>query len=205
MPPFPERESSILAKLKKKKGPSTVTGLEEGKRERGADVNGGPEPAPASATVGSPLTPVPCTSPCVSRPRGWEPAERVPVVRSFCPTRKMCAQSLAVAPSLRPSPALHLGLPDTALIPTHRFRFWTLPHSRLGSQLSSQVLSLDLYGTRGLLPLSQAPRVGGLKAATLAALGGFPPESSQSPAPFVCDVVAGALTSADARQVPTSR
>ncbi|KAF6332455.1 adaptor related protein complex 2 subunit alpha 2 [Rhinolophus ferrumequinum] len=49
MPPFPERESSILAKLKKKKGPSTVTGLEDSKRERGADINGGPEPTPASA------------------------------------------------------------------------------------------------------------------------------------------------------------
>ncbi|XP_006761447.1 PREDICTED: AP-2 complex subunit alpha-2 [Myotis davidii] len=48
--PFPERESSILAKLKKKKGPGTVMGLEEGKRERGPDINGGPEPAPASAT-----------------------------------------------------------------------------------------------------------------------------------------------------------
>ncbi|XP_038620663.1 AP-2 complex subunit alpha-2 isoform X1 [Tachyglossus aculeatus] len=45
MPPFPERESSILAKLKKKKGPSTVTDLEDTKRERSADVNGGPEPA----------------------------------------------------------------------------------------------------------------------------------------------------------------
>uniref|UniRef100_S4RDW3 Clathrin/coatomer adaptor adaptin-like N-terminal domain-containing protein n=1 Tax=Petromyzon marinus TaxID=7757 RepID=S4RDW3_PETMA len=32
MPPFPERESSILAKLKKKKGPSTVTDLEDGKK-----------------------------------------------------------------------------------------------------------------------------------------------------------------------------
>lgn len=52
MPPFPERESSILAKLKKKKGPNTVTDLEEAKRERSADVNGGPEPAPASAAVG---------------------------------------------------------------------------------------------------------------------------------------------------------
>uniref|UniRef100_A0A8D1CT31 AP-2 complex subunit alpha n=1 Tax=Sus scrofa TaxID=9823 RepID=A0A8D1CT31_PIG len=50
MPPFPERESSILAKLKRKKGPSTVTDLEEAKRDRGADVNGGPEPAPASAS-----------------------------------------------------------------------------------------------------------------------------------------------------------
>lgn len=56
MPPFPERESSILAKLKKKKGPSTVTDLEEAKRERSVDVNGGPEPAPAStsAVVGPP-------------------------------------------------------------------------------------------------------------------------------------------------------
>ncbi|XP_055116003.2 AP-2 complex subunit alpha-2 isoform X4 [Symphalangus syndactylus] len=55
MPPFPERESSILAKLKKKKGPSTVTDLEDTKRERSVDVNGGPEPAPAStSTVSTP-------------------------------------------------------------------------------------------------------------------------------------------------------
>lgn len=64
MPPFPERESSILAKLKKKKGPSTMTGLEDSKRERGADVNGGPEPAPASAVVGPSLLLGPCTSSC---------------------------------------------------------------------------------------------------------------------------------------------
>uniref|UniRef100_A0A2K6RH04 AP-2 complex subunit alpha n=1 Tax=Rhinopithecus roxellana TaxID=61622 RepID=A0A2K6RH04_RHIRO len=51
MPPFPERESSILAKLKKKKGPSTVTDLEDTKRERSVDVNGGPEPAPASTSA----------------------------------------------------------------------------------------------------------------------------------------------------------
>ncbi|KAM4721040.1 AP-2 complex subunit alpha-2 isoform 1-T1 [Rhinophrynus dorsalis] len=49
MPPFPERESSILAKLKKKKGPSTVTDLEETKKEKSvSDVNGGTEPAPIS-------------------------------------------------------------------------------------------------------------------------------------------------------------
>ncbi|KAM4617441.1 AP-2 complex subunit alpha-2 isoform 4-T4 [Discoglossus pictus] len=49
MPPFPERESSILAKLKKKKGPSTVTDLEDTKKEKSAsDVNGGTEPAPVS-------------------------------------------------------------------------------------------------------------------------------------------------------------
>lgn len=62
MPPFPERESSILAKLKKKKGPNTVTDLEEAKRERSADVNGGPEPAPASAAVGPFLMAVCCIS-----------------------------------------------------------------------------------------------------------------------------------------------
>ncbi|MEQ2189363.1 AP-2 complex subunit alpha-2, partial [Goodea atripinnis] len=44
MPPFPERESSILAKLKKKKGPGAVSvaELEDGKRESG-ELNGGGE------------------------------------------------------------------------------------------------------------------------------------------------------------------
>lgn len=52
MPPFPERESSILAKLKKKKGPSTVTDLEDTKKEKNSsDVNGGTEPAPVSTAV----------------------------------------------------------------------------------------------------------------------------------------------------------
>lgn len=50
MPPFPERESSILAKLKKKKGPGTVTDLEEIKKERSSDMNGSAEPA-LNATV----------------------------------------------------------------------------------------------------------------------------------------------------------
>uniref|UniRef100_A0A8D0GJC5 AP-2 complex subunit alpha n=1 Tax=Sphenodon punctatus TaxID=8508 RepID=A0A8D0GJC5_SPHPU len=55
MPPFPERESSILAKLKKKKGPNTVTDLEETKKERNADVNGAVEPTPLNAsTVSTP-------------------------------------------------------------------------------------------------------------------------------------------------------
>ncbi|XP_019349682.1 AP-2 complex subunit alpha-2 isoform X6 [Alligator mississippiensis] len=50
MPPFPERESSILAKLKKKKGPSTVTDLEEIKKERSSDMNGSAEPTPVNAS-----------------------------------------------------------------------------------------------------------------------------------------------------------
>uniref|UniRef100_K7DFQ1 AP-2 complex subunit alpha n=1 Tax=Pan troglodytes TaxID=9598 RepID=K7DFQ1_PANTR len=57
MPPFPERESSILAKLKKKKGPGTVTDLEDTKRDRSVDVNGGPEPAPASTSAVSTPSP----------------------------------------------------------------------------------------------------------------------------------------------------
>ncbi|CAM4689209.1 unnamed protein product [Lepidochelys kempii] len=55
MPPFPERESSILAKLKKKKGPGTVTDLEEIKKERNSDVNGGTESTAVNAsTVSTP-------------------------------------------------------------------------------------------------------------------------------------------------------
>ncbi|XP_041416734.1 AP-2 complex subunit alpha-2 isoform X2 [Xenopus laevis] len=51
MPPFPERESSILAKLKKKKGPSTVTDLEDTKKEKSnSDLNGITEHAPVSTT-----------------------------------------------------------------------------------------------------------------------------------------------------------
>ncbi|KAJ7423031.1 AP-2 complex subunit alpha-2-like protein [Willisornis vidua] len=50
MPPFPERESSILAKLKKKKGPGTVTDLEEIKKERNPDMNGCAEPVSGVTT-----------------------------------------------------------------------------------------------------------------------------------------------------------
>ncbi|XP_033969546.1 AP-2 complex subunit alpha-2 isoform X3 [Trematomus bernacchii] len=52
MPPFPERESSILAKLKKKKGPGTVsvTDLEDSKRE-GGELNGGGERGPDTAAM----------------------------------------------------------------------------------------------------------------------------------------------------------
>ncbi len=52
MPPFPERESSILAKLKKKKGPGAVSvnELEEGKRE-GGELNGGGERGVDSSAI----------------------------------------------------------------------------------------------------------------------------------------------------------
>uniref|UniRef100_A0A803TJ97 AP-2 complex subunit alpha n=1 Tax=Anolis carolinensis TaxID=28377 RepID=A0A803TJ97_ANOCA len=51
MPPFPERESSILAKLKKKKGPNTVTDLEETKKERNSDMNGSTEATLVNAST----------------------------------------------------------------------------------------------------------------------------------------------------------
>uniref|UniRef100_A0A3B4X9G9 AP-2 complex subunit alpha n=1 Tax=Seriola lalandi dorsalis TaxID=1841481 RepID=A0A3B4X9G9_SERLL len=55
MPPFPERESSILAKLKKKKGPGavSVTELEDNKRE-GGELNGGADRGPDTASTPSP-------------------------------------------------------------------------------------------------------------------------------------------------------
>uniref|UniRef100_A0A669B2V2 AP-2 complex subunit alpha n=1 Tax=Oreochromis niloticus TaxID=8128 RepID=A0A669B2V2_ORENI len=55
MPPFPERESSILAKLKKKKGPGavSVTELDDGKREAG-ELNGGGDRGPDTASTPSP-------------------------------------------------------------------------------------------------------------------------------------------------------
>uniref|UniRef100_M3ZKM6 AP-2 complex subunit alpha n=1 Tax=Xiphophorus maculatus TaxID=8083 RepID=M3ZKM6_XIPMA len=62
MPPFPERESSILAKLKKKKGPGavSVTELEDSKRESG-ELNGagerGPDPSVMAASNASTPSP----------------------------------------------------------------------------------------------------------------------------------------------------
>ncbi|XP_051885515.1 AP-2 complex subunit alpha-2-like [Pristis pectinata] len=53
MPPFPERESSILTKLKKKKGSSPLTDLEEAKKERSSDVNAGSEPNVANRSLAS--------------------------------------------------------------------------------------------------------------------------------------------------------
>uniref|UniRef100_A0A3P8PHL3 AP-2 complex subunit alpha n=1 Tax=Astatotilapia calliptera TaxID=8154 RepID=A0A3P8PHL3_ASTCA len=58
MPPFPERESSILAKLKKKKGPGavSVTELDDSKREAG-ELNGGADRGPDTAAMASTPSP----------------------------------------------------------------------------------------------------------------------------------------------------
>ncbi|MFT7806947.1 AP-2 complex subunit alpha-2-like isoform X1 [Arapaima gigas] len=43
MPPFPERESSILAKLKKRKGPGVLPDVEESRKDKNASFNGAVE------------------------------------------------------------------------------------------------------------------------------------------------------------------
>uniref|UniRef100_A0A803T3Z7 AP-2 complex subunit alpha n=1 Tax=Anolis carolinensis TaxID=28377 RepID=A0A803T3Z7_ANOCA len=50
MPPFPERESSILAKLKKKKGPGAGSELDDGKKDPNSEINGGMEPSASTST-----------------------------------------------------------------------------------------------------------------------------------------------------------
>nr|XP_004672280.1 AP-2 complex subunit alpha-1 isoform X2 [Jaculus jaculus] len=55
MPPFPERESSILAKLKRKKGPGAASALDEGRRDPSSnDINGGMDPTPSTVSTPSP-------------------------------------------------------------------------------------------------------------------------------------------------------
>lgn len=51
MPPFPERESSILAKLKKKKGSGTVPEADDSRKERSANVNGNSDHTAASTNA----------------------------------------------------------------------------------------------------------------------------------------------------------
>ncbi|KAJ7313747.1 hypothetical protein JRQ81_005407 [Phrynocephalus forsythii] len=54
MPPFPERESSILAKLKKKKGPGAGSELDDSKKDPNSEINGGMEPSASTASTPSP-------------------------------------------------------------------------------------------------------------------------------------------------------
>jgi len=54
MPPFPERDSSILAKLKKKKGPGSVSATElDDSKSEGGELNGGGERGPDAAGLAS--------------------------------------------------------------------------------------------------------------------------------------------------------
>uniref|UniRef100_A0AAR2JPY2 AP-2 complex subunit alpha n=1 Tax=Pygocentrus nattereri TaxID=42514 RepID=A0AAR2JPY2_PYGNA len=55
MPPFPERESSILAKLKKKKGSGTVSDVEDTRKERNTNVNGSTDHTTVTSSPSSDL------------------------------------------------------------------------------------------------------------------------------------------------------
>ncbi|XP_062868759.1 AP-2 complex subunit alpha-2-like isoform X3 [Trichomycterus rosablanca] len=57
MPPFPERESSILAKLKKKKGSVSAPEAEENRKERNVSVNGNGNSDHAAATTNAKPSP----------------------------------------------------------------------------------------------------------------------------------------------------
>ncbi|XP_071974260.1 AP-2 complex subunit alpha-2 isoform X2 [Engystomops pustulosus] len=113
MPPFPERESSILAKLKKKKGPNTVTDLEDTKKEKNSsDVNGGTEPAPVSTAPLSSMNMYGEDLVCTVRPR---PLSLLTPLTPHSPTSLLPAS--ASFHQSTPSPSadlLGLGAPSTS-------------------------------------------------------------------------------------------
>ena len=93
MPPFPERESSILAKLKRKKGPGAGSALDDGRRDPSSnDVNGGVEPTPS--TVVSP-----------SASAGWGARRALPVLTSTCTFPAVNALALRRPPGAAGSPS----------------------------------------------------------------------------------------------------
>uniref|UniRef100_A0A452QZ20 AP-2 complex subunit alpha n=1 Tax=Ursus americanus TaxID=9643 RepID=A0A452QZ20_URSAM len=83
MPPFPERESSILAKLKRKKGPGAGSALDDGRRDPSSnDINGGVEGwaigawgPPASSGAGNLLVDVFSDGPAAQPSLGPTPEE----------------------------------------------------------------------------------------------------------------------------------
>lgn len=107
MPPFPERESSILAKLKRKKGPGAGSALDDSRRDPSShDINGGVEPTPS--TVVSPgglgwgrgrLGPARPAGPSQAGP--FSPASTLPAVHTLALRRPPGA---AGSPSPRGTP-----------------------------------------------------------------------------------------------------
>ncbi|XP_037694150.1 AP-2 complex subunit alpha-2 isoform X3 [Choloepus didactylus] len=110
MPPFPERESSILAKLKRKKGPSTMADLEGSRRERGTDLNGGTEPAPASTTS----TPSPSADLLGLGPAPPTPAGPPPSGGSGGLLVDVFSDSVSAVASLAPGSEDNFASPDLA-------------------------------------------------------------------------------------------
>uniref|UniRef100_A0A8C9VI97 AP-2 complex subunit alpha n=1 Tax=Scleropages formosus TaxID=113540 RepID=A0A8C9VI97_SCLFO len=85
MPPFPERESSILAKLKKKKGPGALPDVEEVRKEKNTSVNGGVEPLGASV-----ITKVVSCSLSLCAARALPPPSSSPPAHKLSPRRFVC-------------------------------------------------------------------------------------------------------------------
>ncbi|XP_036390437.1 LOW QUALITY PROTEIN: AP-2 complex subunit alpha-2-like [Megalops cyprinoides] len=116
MPPFPERESSILAKLKRKKGPGMLPDIEDSRKERAADTNGGVEPAGSSTSakisppsfisdlLAPPLPPTPRPRPPSSSPL-HTPLTPLP------PEATMVPKTPSICPRLQATP-----LPSTDLL-----------------------------------------------------------------------------------------
>uniref|UniRef100_A0A452G2S5 AP-2 complex subunit alpha n=1 Tax=Capra hircus TaxID=9925 RepID=A0A452G2S5_CAPHI len=111
MPPFPERESSILAKLKKKKGPSTVTDLEEAKRERSADVNGGPEPAPSTPSPSADLLGLGAAPPVPAGPPPSSGGLLVDVFSDSPSASASCPRGASLSPECVPARRQPVSIP----------------------------------------------------------------------------------------------
>ncbi|XP_053093988.1 AP-2 complex subunit alpha-2 isoform X1 [Pangasianodon hypophthalmus] len=72
MPPFPERESSILAKLKKKKGSGPGSEVDDSRKERSANVNGSSDHTVASTNA----KPSPSSFACEALAKATPPINR---------------------------------------------------------------------------------------------------------------------------------
>uniref|UniRef100_A0A8C3AK27 AP-2 complex subunit alpha n=1 Tax=Cyclopterus lumpus TaxID=8103 RepID=A0A8C3AK27_CYCLU len=68
MPPFPERESSILAKLKKKKGPGAVSVPELDDKREGGELNGGAPPISSTPSPSADLLGIRSAAPIGATP-----------------------------------------------------------------------------------------------------------------------------------------
>uniref|UniRef100_A0A452G234 AP-2 complex subunit alpha n=1 Tax=Capra hircus TaxID=9925 RepID=A0A452G234_CAPHI len=88
MPPFPERESSILAKLKRKKGPGAGSALDDSRRDPSShDINGGVEPTPSTVSTPSPsadLLGLRAAPPPAAPPPGLGPSPEEAFLRFVC-------------------------------------------------------------------------------------------------------------------------
>ncbi|EHB05668.1 AP-2 complex subunit alpha-1 [Heterocephalus glaber] len=118
MPPFPERESSILAKLKRKKGPGAASALDDGRRDASSsDINGAVEPTPSTVPGPHPRGSLPQVPHCSQAPA---PAQLAPLCpeASASPGCRPClvprplSSSLQAPSHLTPFPAPSPGPED---------------------------------------------------------------------------------------------